>query len=142
MREKFLMSTLIEFKDVVKEYKSGDHVLRAMDNVNFTIDEGEFVVILGPSGAGKSTLLKSIFGELKPIEGAVFVEDQDIRSISLKELSKKMSIVNTDRVKPEHMSAWDVVISGRLPYSDGFGMFSDGDRKAAAEALVGRPLSA
>ena len=49
------MSTLIEFKDVVKEYKSGDHVLRAMDNVNFTIDEGEFVVILGPSGAGKST---------------------------------------------------------------------------------------
>ena len=46
------MSTLIEFKDVVKEYRAGDHVLRAMDNVNFTIDEGEFVVILGPSGAG------------------------------------------------------------------------------------------
>ena len=46
------MSTLIEFKDVVKEYKSGDHILRAMDNVNSTIDEGEFVVILGPSGAG------------------------------------------------------------------------------------------
>lgn len=51
------MSTIIEFKDVDKIYKSGDHILKAMDNVNFTIDEGEFVVILGPSGAGKSTLL-------------------------------------------------------------------------------------
>ena len=37
------MSTIIEFKDVNKEYKSGDHILKAMDNVNFTIDEGEFV---------------------------------------------------------------------------------------------------
>ena len=42
------MNTIIEFKNVVKEYKSGDHVLRAMNNVNFTVDEGEFVVILGP----------------------------------------------------------------------------------------------
>lgn len=56
------MSTIIEFKDVDKIYKSGDHILKAMDNVNFTIDEGEFVVILGPSGAGKSTLLNLLGG--------------------------------------------------------------------------------
>lgn len=56
------MTTIIEFKNVNKEYKSGDHILKAMDNVNFTIDEGEFVIILGPSGAGKSTLLNLLGG--------------------------------------------------------------------------------
>lgn len=48
---------IIEFKDVTRIYKSGDHELRALDGVNFTLDEGKFVVVLGPSGAGKSTLL-------------------------------------------------------------------------------------
>ena len=47
----------IECKDVTRIYKSGDHELRALDGVNFTLDEGKFVVVLGPSGAGKSTLL-------------------------------------------------------------------------------------
>lgn len=39
-----------------KNYKSGEHILTAIDHIDFTIEEGEFVVILGPSGAGKSTL--------------------------------------------------------------------------------------
>ena len=48
---------IVEFKDVTRVYTSGDHELRALDGVNFTLDEGKFVVILGPSGAGKSTLM-------------------------------------------------------------------------------------
>ena len=72
------MSTIIEFKNVVKEYKSGDHVLKAMDNVNFTIDEGEFVVILGPSGAGKSTLLNLLGGLDSVTSGQIIVNNQNI----------------------------------------------------------------
>ena len=67
------MSTIIEFKDVNKEYKSGDHILKAMDNVNFSIDEGEFVVILGPSGAGKSTLLNLLGGLDTVTSGEIIV---------------------------------------------------------------------
>lgn len=48
---------IVEFKDVTRVYTSGDHALKALDGVNFILDEGKFVVILGPSGAGKSTLL-------------------------------------------------------------------------------------
>lgn len=51
------MSDIVKFENVVKEYKSGEHILTAIDHIDFTIEEGEFVVILGPSGAGKSTLL-------------------------------------------------------------------------------------
>ena len=46
------MKTIIEFKDVVKEYVTGDKHLFAVNHVSFTIEEGDFVVVLGPSGAG------------------------------------------------------------------------------------------
>ena len=41
---------IVEFKDVTRVYTTGDHELKALDGVNFTLDEGKFVVILGPSG--------------------------------------------------------------------------------------------
>ena len=76
------MSTIIEFKNVNKEYKSGGHVLKAMDNVNFTIDEGEFVVILGPSGAGKSTLLNLLGGLDSLTSGQIIVNGQNVESFN------------------------------------------------------------
>ena len=80
MLEGKLMSTIIEFKNVNKEYKTGNHVLKAMDNVNFTIDEGEFVVILGPSGAGKSTLLNLLGGLDSVTSGQVIVNGEHVES--------------------------------------------------------------
>ena len=53
---------LIKFSDVVKTYGSGEAMQTAVDHVDFTIDEGEFVVILGQSGAGKSTVLNMLGG--------------------------------------------------------------------------------
>ena len=82
------MSTIIEFKNVVKEYKSGDHVLKAMDNVNFTIDEGEFVVILGPSGAGKSTLLNLLGGLDSVTSGQIIVNNQNIENFDDNQLTE------------------------------------------------------
>lgn len=81
------MSTIIEFKDVNKEYKSGDHILKAMDNVNFTIDEGEFVVILGPSGAGKSTLLNLLGGLDSVTSGQIIVKGNHIESFDDNQLT-------------------------------------------------------
>ena len=51
---------IVEFKDVVKEYGSKEAAFKAVDNVSFGIEEGEFVVILGQSGAGKSTVLNML----------------------------------------------------------------------------------
>lgn len=82
------MSTIIEFKNVNKEYKSGDHILKAMDNVNFTIDEGEFVIILGPSGAGKSTLLNLLGGLDSVTSGQIIVNSQNIENFNDNQLTE------------------------------------------------------
>ena len=82
------MSTIIEFKNVNKEYKSGDHILKAMDDVNFTIDEGEFVVILGPSGAGKSTLLNLLGGLDSATSGQIIVKGQHVESFNDNQLTE------------------------------------------------------
>ncbi len=81
------MSAIIEFKNVDKIYKSGEHILKAMDNVNFTIDEGEFVVILGPSGAGKSTLLNLLGGLDMLTSGEIIVNDNHIEKFSDNQLT-------------------------------------------------------
>lgn len=82
------MSTIIEFKNVDKIYKSGEHVLKAMDNVNFTIDEGEFVIILGPSGAGKSTLLNLLGGLDSVTSGQIIVNNQNVETFNDNQLTK------------------------------------------------------
>ena len=81
------MSTIIEFKDVNKEYKSGNHILKAMDNVNFSIDEGEFVVILGPSGAGKSTLLNLLGGLDTVTSGEIIVNGNHVENFDDNQLT-------------------------------------------------------
>lgn len=79
---------IVEFKNVSRVYRSGDHELRALDGVNMTLDEGKFVVILGPSGAGKSTLLNLLGGLDSPTEGKIYVEGQDISTLNQNELAE------------------------------------------------------
>ena len=78
---------IVEFKNVTKTYTSGDHVLNALDDVSFTLDEGKFVVILGPSGAGKSTLLNMLGGLDSPTKGVIEVNGRDIAQLSPNELA-------------------------------------------------------
>lgn len=78
---------IVEFQHVSRVYQSGDHEQRALDDVNMTLDEGKFVVILGPSGAGKSTLLNLLGGLDSPTEGKIVVEGRDISTLSNDELA-------------------------------------------------------
>lgn len=63
------------------------------------IEKGEIVTLIGPNGAGKSTILKSITRQLALISGRVVLEFGELYSLTFKELSKKMAVVLTDRMK-------------------------------------------
>ena len=78
---------IVEFKDVTRVYKSGEHEQKALDGVNFSLDEGKFVVILGPSGAGKSTLLNLLGGLDSPTSGTIEVNGKDISTLTGNELA-------------------------------------------------------
>ena len=79
--------SIVKFDNVTRIYTSGDHELKALNKVSFTLDEGKFVVILGPSGAGKSTLLNLLGGLDSPTEGTITVNGRDISTLSDNELA-------------------------------------------------------
>ena len=78
---------LIEFSNVSKIYKVGDHELRALDGADVTFDKGKFIVILGPSGAGKSTLLNLLGGLDTATSGKIVVDGKDITQLKPDELA-------------------------------------------------------
>lgn len=78
---------IVEFKNVTRIYKSGDHELRALDGASFKLNEGKFVAILGPSGAGKSTLLNILGGLDSPTDGTITVNGKDISTLTKNELA-------------------------------------------------------
>lgn len=77
---------IAEFQNVVKKYGAGEGAQLAVDHISFSIEEGEFVVILGQSGAGKSTVLNILGGMDKPSEGTVTVAGKEISAMNDKEL--------------------------------------------------------
>lgn len=78
----------IEFKNVVKEYKMGEVIIKALNKTNFEIEKGELVVIVGPSGAGKTTALNILGGMDSATSGKVIIDNKDISKFKKKELTK------------------------------------------------------
>jgi putative ABC transport system ATP-binding protein len=76
---------IIETKNLVKVYSTGAMEVRAVDNVNLTIEQGEFTAIVGPSGSGKTTLLNMIGGLDKPASGEIIVDSIDITQLNQKQ---------------------------------------------------------
>lgn len=72
---------ILEIQNLCKTYGKGDVMVRALDNVSFSVEKGEFVAIVGPSGSGKSTLLHILGGVDTPTSGTVIIDKTDISSL-------------------------------------------------------------
>lgn len=73
--------SLIELHEVVKDYRTGDDVVRAVDGVSLTVVSGEFVALYGPSGSGKTTLLLLAAGLIAPDDGVVLFNGRDVSTL-------------------------------------------------------------
>jgi ABC-type lipoprotein export system ATPase subunit len=79
---------MIEYRNVTKVFGSGDTAVKAVNNLSFTIERGDFWSLMGPSGSGKSTVLHLIAGLTPPTSGAVLVEGHDVAKMSSKEAAE------------------------------------------------------
>ncbi len=125
------MEYYFETKDLTVGY-NGIPLIR---NISIQIEKGEIVTLIGPNGSGKSTILKSITKHLKTIGGTVYIGKNELGELTYKDLSKKVAVVLTERIKPELMTCWEVVASGRYPYTNRMGILTVEDEKIVNEAM-------
>lgn len=108
---------------------------KVVDGVDIQGLKGQVVCLLGANGAGKTTILRTLSGLLAPLQGVVFLKDQNIATIDRKELAKQLSIVLTKRLSGEMMSVYEVVSMGRYPHTGFFGRLTAEDERKIEEAL-------
>ena len=104
-------------------------------NIDIRIKAGEILTLIGPNGSGKSTILKSITKHLAAIRGDSYIADASVKAMSYKELSKKLAVVLTERIKGELLTCYDVVATGRYPYTNTLGLLSPEDRAKVYAAM-------
>lgn len=135
---------LLELRGVTAGY--GDKVL--VSDVWASVNGGEMVSVLGANGAGKSTLLRTIVGEIAALGGEVAVCGEPVWGMPARRLALRMSIVNTQRVDVDGLTAMDVAAMGRYPHTGFFGRLSDEDlsltraalRRVGMEGMAGRQM--
>lgn len=124
-----------EYYFYTKGMTVGYHGVPLIRNMRLGMKRGEILTLIGPNGAGKTTILKSIIRQLEPIAGVAVLDGKELSALDGRALSRKMSVVLTDRIRSEFMTCEDVVATGRYPYTGRFGILSEQDRKAVREAM-------
>ena len=103
--------------------------------VSVQVKDRQFVGLLGPNGSGKTTLLKSIYRVLKPSEGAVCIDGEDIRRMSYRESAKRTGVVSQFTSMSFDFSVEEMVLMGRAPHKTALSRDTEEDYRIAEEAL-------
>lgn len=131
------MKTLLEIKKLETgfELKKGKSLSlqRALD---FELIKGQFVSLLGPNGAGKSTFLRTLLGFQKALSGDVLYDGISLDELEVKELAKKVAIVLTDKIEESFLTVYEIVSTGRYPYTGFSGRLTEEDHYFCNEALT------
>ena len=90
-----------------------NHILHGVD---IDVSQREIIGILGPNGSGKSTLLKSIYRTLTPDEGSIYIDGQDLSSMSYRQSAQMMAVLAQHNFYNFEFSVREVVLMGRAPY--------------------------
>ena len=132
-----LNNCVIRLKNISKYFVVGDSVVKALNNVSFSILKNDYIAIMGPSGSGKSTLMNLIGCLDTPSEGQIFVENEDISNLSESELAyvrnKKIGFVFQQFNLLPKLNALENVMTP-LIYSNDISVFER--RELAEESLI------
>lgn len=111
----------------VEELCSGYEKQTVFTNLNTSIQKGKITTIIGPNGCGKSTLLKTIGRILKQKSGKVFLQDEDMQTISTKEIAKQLALLSQNPEAPAQLKVEELISYGRYPHRKNIGTLSKQD---------------
>ena len=103
--------------------------------INVSLKEGNLIALIGPNGAGKSTLFKTLTAHIKPLKGKIELFGKELTDYSSKEKARLIGLVLTERPDDMFLKVYDVVASGRCPYTDFFGKIEKEDENVIQESL-------
>lgn len=106
-----------------------------LKGINIEVDNKEVVGIIGPNGSGKSTLLKCIYRVLKPNDGAILLDNVDIKEMSVKESSKRLAVLSQHNNYNFDFTVKDIVLMGRSPHKKFMERDNEEDYDIVNEAL-------
>ncbi len=125
----------IDIRNLSIGYHSKKGNKTVAENLNTALYQSELTCLLGVNGIGKSTLLKTLSGFLDKIDGDILINGSNINSFSEKELSKQVSIVLTEKVMIQNMTARELIAMGRSPYNGFWGRISKEDEKIVDKCI-------
>jgi len=106
----------IDIVDASFGYSTGKGKKILLKDIRISAEQGETIALIGINGSGKSTFLKSMAKLLKPLSGAIFIDQKDINSFSVKEYAKISSYVSSEIVQQNWLNVYDLVALGRFPH--------------------------
>ncbi|MFD2203632.1 ABC transporter ATP-binding protein [Shivajiella indica] len=135
--------------DLTLGYQKGRTSKNIAENISFHLERGKLTCLLGPNGVGKSTLIKTILCQLPPITGKIILNGKEIKEYGIKEISQKIAVVLTEKIRTGTLTVRQLVELGRIPHTGWLGKLSENDEmkvRKAIEAtniqyLVDTPLS-
>ncbi|MEF8825623.1 MAG: ABC transporter ATP-binding protein [Halapricum sp.] len=120
-------------EDLVIGYPSMDEPV--IDEESIEVPPGGVTALVGPNGSGKSTLLKGLASQLDIDEGQVLVDGTEVRSLSSKELARRIGLLSQENTSPDSLTVEKMVAHGRYPHRGFFETLTDEDREAIDEAI-------
>ena len=106
-----------------------------LEGIDLAVTNGEMVGVLGPNGSGKSTLLRTIWGSLKPVRGAVFLDGRPLADLGRKSAAQHLAAVTQEEGVPIGLTARDAVAMGRTPHKRAFATDDDSDVELIKAAM-------
>lgn len=126
---------MITLKNLVVGYPDGRHTRQLNHAANEEARDGMLTCLIGANGAGKSTLLRTIAGFQLPLEGTVLLGGDDVRALSPRQRAERMAVVLTDRPDVMCTTVWEMVATGRAPFTGFWGRLSGKDRDIVTRSL-------
>lgn len=126
---------MITLKNLVVGYPDGRHTRQLNHAANEEAHDGMLTCLIGANGAGKSTLLRTIAGFQLPLEGTVLLGGDDVRALSPRQRAERMAVVLTDRPDVMCTTVWEMVATGRAPFTGFWGRLSGKDRDIVTHSL-------